>query len=281
MRHFAARLLLPNPCRRCHLLLVQTSLAKADTALTHCVMLKVTYSFSLQETLRQRLKLLSEEKSDLQNQLMDCLHRTEQEGKVLVSLVFLSTSLVKWVLTLRLACVCSAVNENSINHTKKIIRFFCCLPFLLLVSSHCSPGLLLRCQTKQTRQEKKNMIPDFVSFKYQAFHKTNDERRAYLSEIAKVSVHFCPRYPDRWIVLILNVTFFTEKKKITPCLNATDVCLFFSVQLWNVINPLAVLGFSCYVMERESLLSKEPRTFSFLLQQHWFSGVEMCVIVTF
>ncbi|XP_008331081.1 coiled-coil domain-containing protein 169 [Cynoglossus semilaevis] len=33
------------------------------------------------ETLRQRLKLLSEEKSDLQNQLMDCLHRTEQEGK--------------------------------------------------------------------------------------------------------------------------------------------------------------------------------------------------------
>nr|XP_019952660.1 PREDICTED: coiled-coil domain-containing protein 169 [Paralichthys olivaceus] len=33
------------------------------------------------ETLRQRLKLLSEEKSDLQTQLMDCHLRTEQEGK--------------------------------------------------------------------------------------------------------------------------------------------------------------------------------------------------------
>nr|XP_043897562.1 coiled-coil domain containing 169 isoform X2 [Solea senegalensis] len=33
------------------------------------------------EILRQRVKLLSEEKSDLQSQLMDCLHRTEQEGK--------------------------------------------------------------------------------------------------------------------------------------------------------------------------------------------------------
>lgn len=31
-----------------------------------------------------------------------------------------------------------------------------------------------------------------VSFKYQAFHKTNDERRAYLSEIAKVSIPFHP-----------------------------------------------------------------------------------------
>lgn len=35
-----------------------------------------------QETLRQRLKLLTEEKSDLQNQLMDCQLRIEQEGKV-------------------------------------------------------------------------------------------------------------------------------------------------------------------------------------------------------
>ncbi|XP_062262359.1 coiled-coil domain containing 169 isoform X2 [Platichthys flesus] len=33
------------------------------------------------ETLRQRLKLLSEEKCDLQTQLMDCHLRTEQEGK--------------------------------------------------------------------------------------------------------------------------------------------------------------------------------------------------------
>ncbi|XP_071362100.1 coiled-coil domain-containing protein 169 isoform X2 [Trachinotus anak] len=33
------------------------------------------------ETLRQRLKLLTEEKSDLQSQLMDCHLRTEQEGK--------------------------------------------------------------------------------------------------------------------------------------------------------------------------------------------------------
>ncbi|XP_042354629.1 coiled-coil domain containing 169 [Plectropomus leopardus] len=33
------------------------------------------------ETLRQRLKLLTEEKSDLQSQLMDCHSRIEQEGK--------------------------------------------------------------------------------------------------------------------------------------------------------------------------------------------------------
>ncbi|XP_031728576.1 coiled-coil domain-containing protein 169 [Anarrhichthys ocellatus] len=33
------------------------------------------------ETLRQRLKLLTEEKSDLQSQLMDCRGRIEQEGK--------------------------------------------------------------------------------------------------------------------------------------------------------------------------------------------------------
>ncbi|XP_044079256.1 coiled-coil domain containing 169 isoform X3 [Siniperca chuatsi] len=33
------------------------------------------------ETLRQRLKLLTEEKSDLQSQLMDCHLRIEQEGK--------------------------------------------------------------------------------------------------------------------------------------------------------------------------------------------------------
>ncbi|XP_032390283.1 coiled-coil domain-containing protein 169 isoform X2 [Etheostoma spectabile] len=33
------------------------------------------------ETLRQRLKLLTEEKSDLQSQLMDCRSRIEQEGK--------------------------------------------------------------------------------------------------------------------------------------------------------------------------------------------------------
>ena len=35
-----------------------------------------------QETLRQRLKLLTEEKSDLQSQLMDAHSRIEQEGKV-------------------------------------------------------------------------------------------------------------------------------------------------------------------------------------------------------
>lgn len=35
-----------------------------------------------QEALRQRLKLLTEEKSDLQSQLMDCHFRIEQEGKV-------------------------------------------------------------------------------------------------------------------------------------------------------------------------------------------------------
>uniref|UniRef100_A0A8C6SPH1 Coiled-coil domain containing 169 n=1 Tax=Neogobius melanostomus TaxID=47308 RepID=A0A8C6SPH1_9GOBI len=35
------------------------------------------------ETLRQRLKLLTNEKSDLQAQLMDCHHQIEQEGKVL------------------------------------------------------------------------------------------------------------------------------------------------------------------------------------------------------
>lgn len=40
-----------------------------------------------QETLRQRLKLLTEEKSDLQSQLMDCHLRIEQEGKVCVSTV--------------------------------------------------------------------------------------------------------------------------------------------------------------------------------------------------
>ncbi|XP_044079255.1 coiled-coil domain containing 169 isoform X2 [Siniperca chuatsi] len=34
------------------------------------------------ETLRQRLKLLTEEKSDLQSQLMDCHLRIEQEGKL-------------------------------------------------------------------------------------------------------------------------------------------------------------------------------------------------------
>uniref|UniRef100_A0A3B4Z463 Coiled-coil domain containing 169 n=1 Tax=Seriola lalandi dorsalis TaxID=1841481 RepID=A0A3B4Z463_SERLL len=39
------------------------------------------------ETLSQRLKLLTEEKCDLQSQLMDCHLRTEQEGKVLVSAV--------------------------------------------------------------------------------------------------------------------------------------------------------------------------------------------------
>uniref|UniRef100_H3CX30 Coiled-coil domain containing 169 n=2 Tax=Tetraodon nigroviridis TaxID=99883 RepID=H3CX30_TETNG len=33
------------------------------------------------EALRQRLKLLTEERSDLQNQLMDCQLRIEQEGK--------------------------------------------------------------------------------------------------------------------------------------------------------------------------------------------------------
>lgn len=37
---------------------------------------------SSQETLRQRLKLLTEEKSELQSQLMDCHLRIEQEGKV-------------------------------------------------------------------------------------------------------------------------------------------------------------------------------------------------------
>ncbi|XP_033466532.1 coiled-coil domain-containing protein 169 [Epinephelus lanceolatus] len=63
-----------------------------------------TYDDMPVETLRQRLKLLTEEKSDLQSQLMDCHNRIEQEGK--------------------------------------------------------------------------------------AFHKTNDERRAYLSEIAKLSSTF-------------------------------------------------------------------------------------------
>lgn len=38
-----------------------------------------------QETLRQRLKLLTEEKCDLQSQLMDCHLRIEQEGKVWIS----------------------------------------------------------------------------------------------------------------------------------------------------------------------------------------------------
>lgn len=38
-----------------------------------------------QETLRQRLKLLTEEKSDVQSQLMDCHLRIEQEGKVWIS----------------------------------------------------------------------------------------------------------------------------------------------------------------------------------------------------
>ncbi len=40
-----------------------------------------------QETLRQRLKLLTEERSDLQSQLMDCQLRIEQEGKVWVTAV--------------------------------------------------------------------------------------------------------------------------------------------------------------------------------------------------
>ncbi|XP_040907008.1 LOW QUALITY PROTEIN: coiled-coil domain containing 169 [Toxotes jaculatrix] len=40
-----------------------------------------TYDDMPVETLRQRLKLLTEEKSDLQSQLMDCHLRTEQEGK--------------------------------------------------------------------------------------------------------------------------------------------------------------------------------------------------------
>lgn len=40
-----------------------------------------------QETLRQRLKLLTEEKCDLQSQLMDCHLRIEQEGKVWISAV--------------------------------------------------------------------------------------------------------------------------------------------------------------------------------------------------
>lgn len=35
-----------------------------------------------QEALRQRLQLLTEERSDLQSQLMDCHLRIEQEGKV-------------------------------------------------------------------------------------------------------------------------------------------------------------------------------------------------------
>lgn len=38
-----------------------------------------------QEALRQRLKLLTEQKSDLQTQLMDCRLRIEQEGKVRIS----------------------------------------------------------------------------------------------------------------------------------------------------------------------------------------------------
>ncbi|KAM8897799.1 coiled-coil domain-containing protein 169 [Spinachia spinachia] len=40
-----------------------------------------TYDDMPVETLRQRLKLLTEEKSDLQSQLMDCHGRIEQEGK--------------------------------------------------------------------------------------------------------------------------------------------------------------------------------------------------------
>ena len=36
----------------------------------------------LQDTLRQCLKLLTDEKSDLQSHLMDCHLRIEQEGKV-------------------------------------------------------------------------------------------------------------------------------------------------------------------------------------------------------
>lgn len=40
-----------------------------------------------QETLRQRLRLLTEEKADVQSQLMDCHLRAEQEGKVMVSAV--------------------------------------------------------------------------------------------------------------------------------------------------------------------------------------------------
>ncbi|XP_031136742.1 coiled-coil domain containing 169 isoform X2 [Sander lucioperca] len=39
------------------------------------------YDDMLVETLRQRLKLLTEEKSDLQSQLMDCRSKIEQEGK--------------------------------------------------------------------------------------------------------------------------------------------------------------------------------------------------------
>uniref|UniRef100_A0A8C9ZVF2 Coiled-coil domain containing 169 n=1 Tax=Sander lucioperca TaxID=283035 RepID=A0A8C9ZVF2_SANLU len=40
------------------------------------------YDDMLVETLRQRLKLLTEEKSDLQSQLMDCRSKIEQEGKL-------------------------------------------------------------------------------------------------------------------------------------------------------------------------------------------------------
>lgn len=43
--------------------------------------------FSRQEALRQRLKLLTEEKSDLQTQLVDCHLKIEQEGKVEISVV--------------------------------------------------------------------------------------------------------------------------------------------------------------------------------------------------
>uniref|UniRef100_A0AAQ4S5D0 Coiled-coil domain containing 169 n=1 Tax=Gasterosteus aculeatus aculeatus TaxID=481459 RepID=A0AAQ4S5D0_GASAC len=41
-----------------------------------------TYDDMPVETLRHRLKLLTEEKSDLQSQLMDCRGRIEQEGKL-------------------------------------------------------------------------------------------------------------------------------------------------------------------------------------------------------
>ncbi|XP_054482541.1 coiled-coil domain containing 169 [Anoplopoma fimbria] len=40
-----------------------------------------TYDDMPEETLKQRLKLLTEEKADLQGQLMDCHSRMEQEGK--------------------------------------------------------------------------------------------------------------------------------------------------------------------------------------------------------
>ncbi|XP_067084701.1 coiled-coil domain containing 169 [Osmerus mordax] len=104
------------------------------------------------DALRQRLKLLTNEKAGLQSQLTDCRQRIEQEGKAF-----------------------HKTNDERRAYLSEIAKDALRQRLKLLTNEKAG----LQSQLTDCRQR--------IEQEGKAFHKTNDERRAYLSEIAKLS----------------------------------------------------------------------------------------------